>query len=92
MSYAPRLICVATVGLRDGRCKYCGDRILWVTTASTPGKPSRVLPFSWPRPYPLRHEVNDETGVGFEYWPTEKLHLVTCARREQRPRRSAGRA
>lgn len=87
--YHQRLICVSTLGISEGRCKYCGDRLVWANTASEKGKPSRTLPFTWPRPWPIRAEVNGETGIGFEWWATEKLHFVTCTakptRRSSRP-------
>lgn len=73
-----RLIPVVTsVGVREGRCKYCHDRVLWVTRASTPGQPARGLPFNR-RPWPLRTERNDETGLVVEYWPAAELHFATC--------------
>jgi len=83
-----RLICVVTAGISEARCKYCRDRIVWATTASQRGKPSRTLPFTWPRPFPLRQERNDETGIGFEYWPAEKLHFVTCPHQPVRKKKA----
>jgi len=82
--YRERLICVTTLGIGEGRCRNCGDRILWVNTASQPGKPSRTLPFSWPRPFAIRSEERGDNGLRFEWWPTDKLHFVTCAHPQPR--------
>lgn len=77
--FPPRLVGIVALGITEARCKYCRDRILWVTTASEPGKPSRTLPFTYPRPFPVRVETN-AAGIRFEYWPRESLHLLTCRR------------
>lgn len=91
--YGARTIKVCTLGIEEGRCKYCRDRILWATTASAPGKPARTLPFTWPRPWPISAERNDETGLDFEVWPREKLHFTTCARQPARTKKTtSGRA
>lgn len=77
--FPPRLVGIVALGITEARCKYCRERILWVTTASEPGKPSRTLPFTYPRPFPVRVETN-AAGIQFEYWPRESLHLLTCRR------------
>lgn len=74
-----RLIPVVTsVGVQEGRCRTCGQRILWATRASTPGRPAKTLPWTPPRPWPLRSDRNDETGLVIEYWPAGSLHFATC--------------
>lgn len=82
-----RLIRVVTsVGVTEARCKFCRDRILWVTRASAPGRPARALPFNRPRPWPL--EVDEtESGLVIETWPASALHLGTCQGDRSRGRR-----
>lgn len=77
-----RSIMVVTSGATRGRCKYCRDQILWVTSASRPGAPAKSLAFSLPAPQPLEVRRNDETRVTFEAWPLAALHVVTCRARK----------
>lgn len=81
-----RLITVTTRGMQRSRCRDCRQPILWVTTQSRPRHPAKRLPFNLPRPFPLRTERNEETGVEFEVWPAIALHFRTCqaGRREAR--------
>jgi len=76
--WSPYMITIVAAGFNRGTCRYCGAPILWVTTASEPGKPSRTLPFSTPRPRPLSVSRNDDTGVVFENWPRASLHSRSC--------------
>jgi hypothetical protein len=72
------IMVVSSVEMGRGKCRYCGAPVLWVTTASQPGRPARTLPFDPPRPWPLRTDRNDDTGVAFEVWPTSALHFASC--------------
>jgi hypothetical protein len=85
-----RLVTVVTsIAMPTGRCRYCGRSIFWATTASRPGHPSKTLPFDLPRPWPLRTERNDDTGLAFEIWPSSSLHFTTCPSRQARSFRPA---
>lgn len=79
-----RLVTVALVGIHEGRCRYCRRRVLWATTQSKPGQRARTLPFDLPRPWPLRTERNNETGIEFEVWPAAAKHFATCRAPQQR--------
>lgn len=79
-----RLVTIAAVTVSRGTCRYCGQGVLWATTASRPGYPSKTLPFNPPRPFPLSTRRNDETGVVFEDWPRAALHVITCKRQPAR--------
>lgn len=74
-------ITVVASNAKEGRCRYCRERILWVTTASEPRRPARTLPFNVPRPIPLSVRRNDESGIVFEVWSSASLHTETCRRR-----------
>lgn len=77
-----RSIWVVTSGSSRARCKYCGDQILWVTSASRPGARAKALPFNVPAPAALETRRNDETRVAFELWPMAALHAITCRARK----------
>lgn len=81
---------VSSIPVKEGRCKYCRARILFAMRASRPGHPAMLLPFDPPRPWPLSHVRNDETGLVIETWPAAALHFTTCTHkpvRKFRPRR-----
>ena len=84
-----RSILVVASGATRGRCTYCRDRILWVTSASRPGSRAKALAFNLPAPAPLAVRRNDETRVTFEEWPLAALHVVTCRARPRTRRRAA---
>ncbi len=66
------LIVVFTKSRRYGRCKDCGDRMLWLQTH--PAK--KWLPFVF-LAFPRRVE-RDETGEPIEYLRREDLHRRSC--------------
>lgn len=82
-----RTITVVAGSAREGRCRQCRVRILWVTVAADRGRAARSLPFDAPAPMPLRRYRTD-TGVVFEVWPRLALHFESCGTPATR-RRSA---
>lgn len=84
-----RTLTIVASTIKDGRCRYCHDPIIWATTASEPGRIAKTLPFNRPRPFPLRTERNDEIGLVFEVWPSAALHFTTCKHRPAKPKRLA---
>lgn len=78
-----RLVCVVASSACKGRCRDCRRRVVFVTTASTRKQPARGMAFDWPKPFPTRTEVNDATGITFEYWPTANRHIYSCPMRRR---------
>lgn len=72
-----RTITVVAGSAREGRCRQCRARILWVTVAADRGRAARSLPFDAPAPMPLRRYRTD-AGVVFEVWPRQALHFDSC--------------
>lgn len=88
--HQPRIVQVVSASVHAGTCRYCRQPITWAITASRPGRPSRSIPFNWPKPIALHASENASTGVQFEAWPTAEIHLASC--RLQPPRRMEARA
>ncbi len=80
-------VLVVANSVKEGRCRFCRDRILWAIRASTPGHPAKSMPFNPPRPFVISAEQNDETGLVFERWPLEQSHFNTCRRRPKAAKR-----
>lgn len=61
-----------------GRCRYCRQRVVFAICAPY----GKRLPFDR-EPIYAAEITNPDTGVRFEVWPTELLHVINCPRRKQ---------
>lgn len=85
------VVYVVPGGRSEGTCKYCHQRILWVTIARQgPGRPARVLPFDRAPSFEERAALQLEQGttdgdqapgVRLEAWPEALLHRNSCTDR-----------
>jgi hypothetical protein len=84
MMPASGVVTVLAGSARPGRCTRCRQPIVWATAARTVSSRAKSLPFDRVpiAGIAIRH-TDERTGLHYERWPAEYLHLVTCPGRRR---------